>query len=785
MNLEALRFGSFTQLGEAVADWTGMIAKLESLKTDADTQLKKRAEKADWAGYNAKVTREFISKTALEFADAVTQATSIRNILQDCRDELIGYQGQLKDALDRGLKKNLTVTSTGGGGFTVTMNIHPDRAAKGTSVPEHTPHDAENLRDEVERILNAATTSDSTAAQVLNALVDQTDHGFAGGKSYKDRDQAAKSMADAKDAADIYAKGTKATNTELARLNGYLKNNRNDPLFAESFAKSVGAEKGLSLYAALANDQQFYVHPRSRQGLSDEQKERMKLLGALETELGNTFATATQSDSQGMDTWKKEMIAAGGKDVGTPSQHPVYGFQVMSNLMRHGTYEQDFLTDYGRELIAYEKENTKDEHGGLQRRVSREDVLPWDRSGGYEHLHFGADNDGGRDPMTGFMEALGHNAEASTEFLGSDSNFDYLTEGREWPEDHATQKANGIAGYDSLGHALESATKGAAYDANPPQLHRDADTAAVAEKVVERYGQDPEYKDEKQTGLSGAELLAKQEGIGDSLGRIGAAYIDDINWGLNGGAEKSLYAMDNGGRANLDERAHFDGKSLTPFLSTLGQDPDAYADLSTAQQAYSTSLMEKYPPTIEADGDLDATSAETTLRTGAEVHGILDTSRAQEIKAEGVAADEKYNKAIDARIERDKMIVGLATGGAFSLVPSPAAGAAATVVPIVADGVEGVTGGLIESNLDKYAESQHRDNSGKYHSEAKDVFERGNNSSWQPAYSLLERADASPAWPDGDYRRLQETLIQAQNIGYTRGSGNEENLGALPTPTPS
>ncbi len=785
MKLDALRFGSFAKLGEAVTDWTEMISKLERLKTEADTGLKQRAQKADWAGYNATVTREFITKTAREFADAVAQATSVRNILQDTRNELLSYQGQLNDAIERGLKKNLTVTTVGqgGGGWAVTMNIHPDRAAKGHKVPDHTPEDAEKLRAEVARIMKAASESDDTAAEILVALVDQTDQGFADGKSYKDRDQAAKAMADAKQAAGIYAKGSAASNTELASLNTYLKNNRNDPLFAEHFAKTVGAEKGLSLYAALANDQQFAVNPRSRQGLSDQQKERMKLLGGLEKELGNTFATASQSDSEGMDKWKREVISAGGKDLGTIGQNPIYGFQIMSNLMRNGTYEQDFLRDYGAQLMAYEKEHTKDEYGGLQRRVSREDVLPWDRSGGYERLHYGAENDAGRDPMTGFMEALGHNAEASTEFLGSDSNFDYLTEDREWPGDQTTQKAEGIAGYDSLGHALESATKGSAYDANPPQLHRDADTAAVAEKVVERYGQDPEYKGDKQTGLSGAELLAKQEGIGDSLGRIGAAYIDDINWGMNGGSDKSLYAMDNAGRANLDERAHFDSNSLTPFLSTLGQDPDAYADLNTAQQAYTTSVMEKYPPTIEADGDLNATSTETALRTGAEVHGILDNSRAEEIKADGAAKDEKYNKAVDERIERQKMIAGLATGGMFSLVPSPGAGVAATVVPILADGAEGVTGGLIESNLDKYGESQHRDNAGKYHTDAKSVYERGNTASWQPAYTLLERANNSPAWDPSEYQRLRETLMQAQHIGYTRGSGNEQNIGQLPTPT--
>lgn len=377
-----------------------------------------------------------------------------------------------------------------------------------------------------------------------------------------------------------------------------------------------------------------------------------------------------------MQTWKHQVISLGGTDLRPDGENPVYGFQVMSNLMRNGEYRTDFLHDYGNHLIAYEKSHTSDEYGGLQPRETRKDVLPWDRSGEWEQLHYGDTNDAGRDPMTGFMEALGHNAEASTLFFNQGDHFQYLADKREWPEDFAGDHAKTIAGYDSLGHALESATTGAPYDAHPPQLHRDLGTARVAEKVVSLYGRDAEYKGNEQTGLSGAQLMHKQKGIADSLGKIGAAYIDDIDWAMDHDAHKSLFAMDNGGRASIDERAHFDRKGLgvTRFLSTLGQDPDAYTEVGQAQQVYTTSLVHKYAPTLDAHGHVHSVQAETAVSTGAEVQGVLDKSRVEEIKAHGRALDEAYNKAIDARMEENKMVVGAVSGGLFSLVPEPESG---------------------------------------------------------------------------------------------------------------
>ncbi|MET7518813.1 hypothetical protein ABZS88_36340 [Streptomyces sp. NPDC005480] len=782
MDLDTLRFGNFSQLGEAITDWEQMTKKLLTLKNDAEQNLKKKADRASWAGVNATVSREFIDKTAGEFGDAHTQAETITNILSDTHGELKDYRTQLNEAIEGGRKNSLSVTDTGDGTFRV--QGPPPLVGQGPPVPEPPAGALESLKTQIEGILTKATESDRTAAEALRLIVDQAKYGFSG-VSYENRDGAAEAIKKADEISKILKKDPDdISNTELNSLNTALAKYKNDPLFAEKVATDVGAKRVMQFYAEAADDSQFSVNPRSRQGLSDEQKQRMKLLSGLEKQLGTTLATASHSDSDAMQKWKSDVIANGGTNVRPNGQNPVYGFQVMSNFMRNGTFDKDFMHDYGTELIDYEKKHKSDEYAGLQRHKTREDVLPWDKTGGYERLHYGASNDAGTDPMTGFMEGLGHNAEASTEFFNEGKNFDYLTEEREWPKDYAETGAKTIAGYDSLGHALESATTGAAYDSHPPELHRDADTAKVAESVVQRYGQDAEYKDDKQTGLSGAQLMQKQQGIGDSLGKIGSAYIDDINWAMNGGGDKSLYAMDNGERSSLSERAHFNEGNfdVTKFISAVGQDPDGYASLGTAQQVYTTSLTDAHPPTIEADGDVNSTQAETSIRTGAEVQGVLDKSRAEEIKAEGVEADKKYNDAVDARIERDKVISGVVTGGFFSLVPEPATGLAATVVPIASGQAEGVTGALIDHNLDQYAEAHHRDNSEKSHADGNDIFASGNKASWQPGYSLLERADESDKWPRDKYQDLNEALIRAQNLGYTRGSQNQENVGQLPTP---
>ncbi|GAA3117221.1 hypothetical protein GCM10017687_33540 [Streptomyces echinatus] len=113
MDFNALYHANFKLLDDAVTDWSTLVDHLADLKKDAEDDLHKAALKADWAGVNAQVSREFIGKTAGEFGDAHTQATTIRNVLRDTQGELKSYHQQLTDAVSRGRKKNLTVTDAG------------------------------------------------------------------------------------------------------------------------------------------------------------------------------------------------------------------------------------------------------------------------------------------------------------------------------------------------------------------------------------------------------------------------------------------------------------------------------------------------------------------------------------------------------------------------------------------------------------------------------------------------------------------------------------------------
>ncbi|MFF6870958.1 hypothetical protein [Streptomyces sp. NPDC012450] len=179
MDLEALRQGNFAALGTAIDDWTKVVGHLKGYEKDVREDLEAKADRAEWAGVNATVSRQFVSTTAGGFADALAQATSIRDILRDTRDELVGYRDELNRAIDRGWEKKLSVVGEQGGGFRVFVNVRPE--------PPNSEQAVKDLRDELQGILTKATTSDSTASQVLRAIAEQADYGFSG-VSYKDRD---------------------------------------------------------------------------------------------------------------------------------------------------------------------------------------------------------------------------------------------------------------------------------------------------------------------------------------------------------------------------------------------------------------------------------------------------------------------------------------------------------------------------------------------------------------------------------------------------------------------
>ncbi len=89
-----------------------------------------------------------------------------------------------------------------------------------------------------------------------------------------------------------------ASPTELTELNKLLSKHAHDPIFAENFAKSKGADGTLKSYMAIMNPP-----PGTLQGRKD-------VLKKIQKNLGTTLGTATRVDSAAMDKFQKDLLDA-------------------------------------------------------------------------------------------------------------------------------------------------------------------------------------------------------------------------------------------------------------------------------------------------------------------------------------------------------------------------------------------------------------------------------------------------------------------------------------------
>ncbi|MER5550985.1 hypothetical protein ABT001_04740 [Streptomyces sp. NPDC002793] len=697
MDLDALRFANFTTLNDAVSDWNLLVRHLVELKRQAEDGLHKAANTADWAGLNAQVTKEFVGKTAGEFGDAHTQANTIHKILSDTRDELRQYKKDLEAAISRGHKKNLTVTSNGDGGFTVTMNIHPDRAAKGTSVPEHSEGDVTALRDEVQGILKKATESDETASKVLTAIADQATMGFSDA-DYKDRDSAAEAVQAAEDLARIAAKKPEdVTPADFDKINEGLDKYKDDPLFAERFATQLGPEKTLEFWQGI-NDPAVNPHVG---------RERLDKLDDLQRNLGLTLATATQSDSADMTNWKSNMIRLGEQPIGRDGGGPM-GFQVMSNLMRTGDYDDQFLKSYGTKLMETERKLTGNgEH----------DNLAWQHMGMDTWLNRIGD-DSGDDPLAGYLKGLSNSPDAATDFFNEGyvskddspferdtdgngkngkvplSNFQYLFEEREWPQESNLKGDDDNTGRNNLALALEAATTGHPAGELPTAdtpAHNDEQTK-LFESIVSSVADDNER-------------LTKHSYMSDSIGQITSEYLPDINRAMTDDQDEDtnrLFPVA-GSSATLNHR------DVNALLVTVGQNPEGYAAVEVANKAYMANLMDYHMnPDLPADARYsnDTQFAIEQIAHGSgEVSGTLAIGRQEAVAGPAEEADKKFDQSVGQWKNAVSGGIGTGIGVGTSFIASPVGGA-------VAGGVAGTASSMVLEALFQDAEGHAKDDAG-------------------------------------------------------------------------
>ncbi|MFJ3989059.1 hypothetical protein ACIPWY_10395 [Streptomyces sp. NPDC090032] len=682
MDFDTLYHANFKLLDDAVGDWNLLVGNLEKLETQAEDGLHKAANKANWAGMNARVTKKFIGKTAGEFTDAHTQAKTIHSILGDTVGELKRYHEDLKNAIARGQKKHLTVTSTGDGGFTV-------RAAKGHTPPEHDRSEVTTLRDEVQKILDKATESDSSASKVLRAIADQSELGFSDAK-YKNRDEAAAAIKAAEELAKIARKNPEdLTVKDFDRISAGLKKYKNDELFSERFATTLGPQKTMEFWAGI-NDPAVNL---------DVGRDRRNQLDDMQRNLGMTLAHASQSDSTAMDKWRLSVIELGDKPIYGDKGGPM-GFQVMSNLMRTGDYDDQFMKDYGTKLMATERRLTGNgEHANMA----------WQHMGTDQTLNRIGD-DSGSDPLTGYLKGISNSPDAATAFFNEQfvskhdpdnpfehdtdgdgntgrkelSNFQYLFEEREWPEETDFHGDEINTGRNNLALALEAATTGHPAGEMPTldTPAHNGDQAKLFNAIVGSVADDPDR-------LTGKGYMS------DSMGQMASEYLPDINRAASDVSRDSAAWKD---IEKLYPLAGSDAKlqhpEVTKFLFAVGQNQEGYAAVEVGQKAYLGKLLDYHlDPELPAShrySEDEQTVIERISKSSGEISGTLVLGRQEEIGGPAGEKDEAYEKSVAQYKNLAARTAATVTGAGTSLIASPMAGA-------VVGGVVGTaTGAILE-----------------------------------------------------------------------------------------
>ncbi|MDI3419500.1 hypothetical protein [Streptomyces luteolus] len=630
-----------------------------------------------WEGEAARKGFAFMRKAKQEYEAAAVEARRIAKLLEDTHDEFKRWQKALRELADDARKDHYKFDDKGG-----ITDVHPrwetPTAGKDLTWKEERQKQLDSYADRLKQVLMQATAADVAADMALRHDPNGSDnHGF-NRKGYASGDAA--EAAKASDIAKKAAKGEDLSKTELNQLNNLLKVNRNDPDFAAKFATDLGPRGTVQFWNNVGNPQL---------GIGEKlPKDRQKILKQMQENLGTTLGTATRTDGGDMQKWKRDLVDLGPDAVQQPKGGPSgsYGFQVASNLMRYGEWDNAFLEDYGKELVKMEKGAGMDPD------------RMWDHpAGSGPTLNIGDPNDRGTDPMTGYMEALGNSRpelemdndgnlieppeirkeSAATTFFSDQENYEYLMDDRKWVPD-GPDGSEKISGYNELGHALEAATTGHPYDEEPKPVmpHSDAQVE-VMQRVIHNVGEEGEVR----------------PGMGDSLGRMSSEYMPDFNRALTVNKD------------NVDEVFPLEGNAALPvtnaaeiaaseqdasrFLATLGEDPDAFDAVNIGQTAYSSNLMDYHMQNPDSTSVSTGRAMEEIAYSAGTVDGLIGHGRQEaELKDEfdRVKEENEGNERIGGIANG---VVSGSIGIGVSFVASPVAGAAA------AGAASTVTGDLI------------------------------------------------------------------------------------------
>jgi uncharacterized protein DUF6571 len=642
-----LNEADFSKLAHCASSWKGMQKKYQGIGEQFEAQVVKRL-KGTWHGEAATKAFGRMRTVTEQYEAAGTEAARMGKLMTDAHGEFAAAQKQLRTFQEDVGTDHFKIHATTGAIEDVDPIWDSPTASSQPGFAEERRRKQDGHVQRLKQILQHATQLDQSYAAALKSDFNGEDDMGFNKSGYSSDDEARKAQKDADQAAELIDKDGRLSGTELDQLDKLLAEHKGDPDFAARFAQKAGAENTLDKYNEIINP------PQGTQ-LSDDQRKRIQ---SLQKNLGSTLGTATTVHSSEMDKFEQDLLTASDRDYNANPTETPYGFsgyQLTSSLMSQGDWDDNLLQDYGEKLISKEQQL-----GG----AGQNPDAVWG-----QNRTLGISGIPALDPMTGYMDALGHNPDASLEFLDGSTqtqdgesvdNLDYLMKDRHWPEGAGfTGDDNHPKGIYTLGHALESATTGMPYDYEGSTMptHTPAQAHLVNE-LVTTLG-----NSENADLIDGDGRLAPIKG---SLGEITANYMGDFQQSFTQGDLPT-----NGAPVGIDR-----GDAMN-FLSSVGQDPQAYKEITAAQQGYTQGLVDETLAHRDPGQDFSDVKGDVTSATspGSSVAGIMSEARAEAVYEKDVADAEDFNSNVD---EVNKW-VGRGAGIATGAIASPAAGAATTI----------------------------------------------------------------------------------------------------------
>ncbi|MEV7023392.1 hypothetical protein [Kitasatospora sp. NPDC093558] len=692
-----------------------------------------------WQGDAAGLAAAKITWARDQVHAAFEEASAIARTLRDAHSDFTAAKKDLEAAVQRAVTDGLTVSGDGA--------VHWPPA--GTNEDRHDPdyattwqRKAEAAAKDIGAVLDRATEADIAAANALGMDTGSDATAFnatpVGGLAEEE----------AREATQILSLGATATDPQLARLQALLQHHSSDARFASAFYGKQDPQTFLATYGAMAQSADYANRPA-----------RSDAVRGIQDALGLTLATAT--DPQGQlhlpDGWETKLRKAGATQIPVPPgadpAHSPYGYQILGNILRHGKYDAHFINPIAEHVT----------------QLTNENPMRWDAATKatypFTALKFIGvpDKDGniqGINPMSSILDALGHSPEAATKFFhdapttynadgtvkahgGENTYLKLLTDGGSHSllldQQYPPRPNPGTADpYDvtSLGHALEAATTGRAFDDVTGKFpQHTAEMTSVMNDVVDRFGSG-DGPDLVRSGVL--------KNLNGSLGSMVANHIGDIQGSVEGpGAESHPFQMGN----------------VAHLLGTLGHNPDAYASIAAGQQAYTTAQIQDVLAHPELHKDL-ALAVQNVTKPAGQVNGLITSAMIAEVYSEHGAKDAAYNAAIDTKRE----LAGQVWSFAGDAIKERA--------PLIGEGVDYVVNQIMDNVAGGYKMDSHNEAA----AEAKEVKQKVQTNAQQAIVDAVRDAGRNTGADPNYINDVARRAAQEEDAGYSSGRTSYEEL---------